>query len=82
MVSIIKYLCKRIKITSNIIVIGLAFDLVGFLMVFAFGGFEFGSSKILKEDDKSKITKPFKIIGAILVILGFLLQMIGTAHQA
>ena len=66
----------------NIIVIGLAFDLLGFLMVFAFGGFAVGRSFISAEDDKSKITKPFKIIGAILVILGFLLQMIGTAYQS
>jgi hypothetical protein len=62
-------------------VIGLAFDLLGFLLVFAFGGFTVGHSFILNEADESKKTKPFKIIGPILVILGFLLQMIGASHQ-
>ncbi len=53
----------------NLMVIGLAFDLLGFLLVFAFGDFTVGRSFILNEADESKKTKPFKIIGAILVIL-------------
>lgn len=64
----------------NLIVIGLVFDILGFLMVFAFGGFNVGRSALLSEESK-KMTL-FKIIGAILVILGFLLQLIGAAYQS
>ncbi len=58
--------------------IGLALDIVGFVLVFAFGGFEFGRAAILQESDKSKKMKPFKIIGAIMVIGGFGFQLYGA----
>ena len=62
----------------NLIVIGLAFDLIGFLIIFLFGGFAFGRSVLLLENDKSDKFKCFKYLGAILVVLGFSLQLIGT----
>ena len=62
----------------NPTVIGLALDIVGFFLVFVFGGFEVGRALFRLEQDKSKKMKPFKIIGAIMVIAGFCFQMYGA----
>ena len=60
----------------NPTVVGLALDVVGFILVFAFGGFEFGRSVLLLEDSKSK--NVFKFLGAFLIIVGFGLQIVGA----
>ena len=60
----------------NPTVVGLALDVVGFILVFAFGGFEFGRSALLLEDSKSK--NVFKFLGAFLIIVGFGLQIVGA----
>jgi uncharacterized membrane protein len=57
---------------------GLIFDVVGFLLVFIFGGFEIGRSGLLLENDNSEKMKPLKILGSILVILGFVFQLVGA----
>lgn len=64
----------------NPTVIGLALDILGFFLVFVFGGFEVGSANLKLQIDKSKKMKPFKIIGAIMVITGFCFQMYGTMN--
>jgi len=63
----------------NPIVFGLALDIVGFLLIFFFGGFEVGRSGLTLENDKSHKTKPLKIIGAVMVIVGFGLQLWGAS---
>lgn len=65
----------------NPTVIGLALDIGGFILVFAFGGFEVGRAGFLLESDTSAKMKPFKIIGAIMVVAGFGFQMIGALSQ-
>ena len=65
----------------NLTVIGLSLDIIGFMIIFFIGGFELGSAGILQESDKSHKTKLFKIIGAILIILGFVLQLCGSLEQ-
>jgi len=47
-------------------------------MVFVFGGFEMGRAVFLRESDRSKGKRLFKVIGAILVIAGFGLQLYGN----
>lgn len=61
----------------NPTVIGLILDIVGFIMVFAFGGFDVGSHRALWKD-QSKLVKPIQILGAILVITGFAFQIWGA----
>lgn len=56
--------------------VGLIFDIVGFKLVFAFGGFDVGRSGLDLEDSKPKT--PFKWLGAFLVITGFALQICGA----
>ena len=62
----------------NPTVIGLALDILGFGLVFSFGGFTFGQSGLLLENDQSGKTKPLRILGAILVITGFAFQIGGA----
>lgn len=62
----------------NFTAIGLAMDAVGFILVFVFGGFSIGSATMRLESDRSQETKPFKILGSIMVIAGFGLQMLGA----
>lgn len=62
----------------NLTAIVLAMDAVGFVLVFVFGGFSIGSARFLLESDRSHETKPFKILGAIMVIAGFGLQLLGA----
>jgi len=64
--------------TMNWTVIGLCLDVVGFLLVFWFGGFEVGSSPMSFEDDTSDKWKPVRIIGMVCVILGFAFQIVGS----
>lgn len=47
------------------IILGLIFDVIGFLLVFLFGGFDLGRSTLLLQGDHSKEVKPLKIMGAI-----------------
>jgi len=63
-------------VTFNPTVFGLILDIVGFTMVFAFGGFEFGRSVLLLESSKSY--PGLKWTGAVLVIAGFVFQIIGA----
>lgn len=67
-----------IEMFSEPIVLGLILDVIGFILVFFFGGFHFGRSAFLFEDDRSKEVMPLKILGAILVIVGFVPQIYGN----
>jgi len=62
--------------------IGLALDIIGFCLVFFFGGFDLGRAALLLEQDKSHKMKPLKILGAILVIIGFSLQLAGVLYRS
>ena len=62
----------------NLVAIGLGLDIVGFTVLFIFGGFSVGQSGLLLESDRSNETKPVRIIGAILVIAGFVFQLVGA----
>jgi len=62
----------------NLTATGLIFDIIGFVLIFALGGFQFGTSGLLLENDKSHITKWPRIGGAILVVAGFALQLAGA----
>ena len=62
----------------NPTIAGLVLDMVGFLLVFAFGGFDMGSARLLLQSDNSAKLKPFKIIGATMIIVGFGLQIVGA----
>ncbi len=55
---------------------GLAMDMVGFLLVFSYGGFDIGRISIVAESSKSH--KTLKLLGAGLIILGFGLQIVGA----
>ena len=55
--------------TFNPTVVGLGLDIVGFILVFAFGGFELGRATILMESSKSY--PRLKWLGAIMVVAGF-----------
>ncbi len=57
---------------------GLLLDAVGFVLVFAFGGFSIGRAVILAEHDQSDQMAKWKMIGAIMVVSGFLLQFVGN----
>lgn len=59
----------------------LIMDLIGFLIIFIFGGFESGRSALLTESDKTRKNKCYKFIGATMVILGFVFQIIGNMAQ-
>ncbi len=61
----------------NIASIGLVLDIIGFILVFVYGGFDIGRSPALlvaKVPDR----KYLKIIGATLIIAGFALQFWGS----
>ena len=62
----------------NLTAIGLGLDIAGFSLLFIFGGFSVGQSGLLLQSDRSSETKPVRIIGAILVIAGFVFQLVGT----
>ena len=62
----------------NLTMLGLALDVLGFSLIFLFGGFTFGQSGLLLENDQSGKTRPLRILGAILVIIGFVLQFFGA----
>ena len=62
----------------NPTIVGLTLDMIGFLLVFVFGGFEVGRSALLLEEDNSHKMKPLKVIGGIMVIAGFRLQIYGA----
>ena len=59
--------------------IGLLLDIVGFVIVFIFGGFQFGVSFYISEEH-SWYVLPARCVGALLVIIGFSLQFIGSFH--
>ena len=61
--------------------IELALDILGFGLVFLFGGFTFGRSALLLENDQSEKTRPLRILGAILVITGFVFQIFGATGR-
>jgi hypothetical protein len=60
----------------NPTVFGLAMDVVGFLIVFRYGGFSVGRVSIVAEDSKNM--KFLKLLGAALIIAGFGLQIVGA----
>lgn len=64
--------------TFNPTVAGLILDIIGFILVFAFGGFDVGADIVVTNDDNSEEMKPFKLLGAFLVVVGFLLQIYGV----
>jgi predicted transporter len=57
--------------------IGLLLDGVGFLIVFLFGGFQYGVDSVVVGKAKL-ITLPAKIIGGSMVVLGFYFQYLGA----
>jgi hypothetical protein len=57
---------------------GLVLDIVGFLMVFNYGGFEKGRAALLLEEDTAHKYVTHRIVGAVMVVAGFMLQGIGT----
>ena len=60
----------------NPTVVGLWMDVVGFLIVFRYGGFSVGRVSIVAEDNKDM--KRLKLLGAALIIAGFGLQIVGA----
>lgn len=58
--------------------IGLLLDIVGFVIVFFFGGFSFGIDFIVT-GKPSPYVLPCKVIGFILIIVGFILQIFGVS---
>lgn len=59
--------------------IGLILDVVGFIVIFIFGGFQFGVSQYVGDEHKFYVL-PLRVIGSLLVIVGFVLQIIGAAN--
>ena len=59
--------------------VGLAFDIVGFLLVFAYGGFNVGVMNWVGEESKSHPV--IKLLGATLVVVGFSLQIFGAIRD-
>jgi len=60
----------------NWTVAGLVLDILGFLIVFQYGGFNFGE---VTWSDKGGTPYPhLKSLGAIFIVLGFVLQILGA----
>lgn len=57
--------------------IGLIFDIVGFIIILIFGGFQFGLSVYTADEYKPHVL-PLRIIGSLLVIVGFAFQIFGA----
>lgn len=57
--------------------IGLLMDAVGFLLVFLFGGFSFGITRIVLSSPRWFVI-PAQIMGCTLVLGGFFLQYLGA----
>jgi hypothetical protein len=62
----------------NITQIGLFLDILGFVVVFFFGGFSFGIDIVVLKKE-SWVVFAAKVLGSVLVICGFILQIIGAA---
>lgn len=62
----------------NITQLGLSLDILGFVIIFFFGGFSFGL-EIVTLNKESWVVLTAKILGSVLVICGFMLQIIGAA---
>ncbi len=58
--------------------IGLLIDVIGFVVIFLFGGFSFGIDIVVLQDSEWWVLV-CKIVGGSLVVLGFVLQIIGAA---
>ena len=54
-------------------------DIIGFVLVFAFGGFNIGVVNIVAEQSKSYVF--LKFLGASLVTVGFALQICGAMDR-
>lgn len=61
----------------NITQCGLLLDIVGFVIIFVFGGFQFGVGAYVS-DNYSWYVLPMRIIGSVLVLAGFVLQIYGA----
>ncbi len=59
--------------------IGLILDIVGFVIIFIFGGFQFGVSQYVGDEHKGYVL-PLRFVGSIFVIVGFVLQIIGASN--
>lgn len=57
--------------------IGLLCDVVGFIIIFFFGGFQFGIDTVTL-GKSSWYVMPARIIGSVLIIGGFILQIFGA----
>lgn len=60
---------------------GLLLDIAGFIVIFIFGGFQFGISQYVGDEHKWYVL-PLRIIGFLLVIVGFVLQIIGAGQTS
>lgn len=59
--------------------VGLALDIVGFIVIFIYGGFQFGVSAYM-EDEYSWYVLPLRFLGSLMVLIGFLFQIIGAGQ--
>lgn len=59
--------------------IGLLLDIAGFVLIFIFGGFQFGVSSYIA-DDYDWYVLPTRILASLMVVVGFAFQFIGEWH--
>ena len=58
---------------------GLLLDGIGFLLVFAFGGFSIGAAEAITTSEPTKrLAYAARIAGMVFVLAGFALQFMGT----
>ncbi len=62
----------------NFSAIGLVLDIIGFAILFIYGGFDIGKPPALLIGGNTPDKKGLKILGATLVIIGFCLQFYGS----
>ena len=62
----------------NWTVLRLTIDIAGFILVLRYGGFDVGSSSILLESSRLNETRPFKLVGGYMVVIGFAFQIVGA----
>lgn len=56
--------------------LGLLLDIVGFVVIFIFGGFQFGV-RVYVSDEYGRHVLPARIMGSLTAVAGFALQFIG-----
>jgi len=61
--------------------VGLLLDIVGFVVIFIFGGFQVGISTYMS-DEYSWYALPARILGLLMIVVGFTFQFIGSGRDA